>query len=77
MKIEKGSIVEWRISSCSSEAGEEGAEESRHVIAFESQELQYIESEILKGPKDSFKVRFLETGVYSYRCPIKRMRGSI
>jgi plastocyanin len=74
LKIEKGSIVEWRMNSCSSE---QDGDESRHVIAFESPELQYIESEILKGPNDSFKVRFLESGVYSYRCPIKRMRGSI
>jgi hypothetical protein len=48
LKIEKGSIVEWRISAgCSSSDQEEDFDSyltKSHVIAFESPELQHTES---------------------------------
>jgi hypothetical protein len=47
LKIEKGSIVEWRISnSCSSDQEDDFDSylSKSHVIAFESPELQHTES---------------------------------
>lgn len=92
MKIEKGSIVEWRVTTAagalsSSQPGcshSDGSEEDkrdissiRHVVAFETPQLAQTESNILRV-NDTFKVRFIENGSYSYRCQIQpRMRGNI
>ncbi len=81
LKIEKGSIVEWRISNGCSSDQEDDLDSyltKSHVIAFESPELQHTESQVLRGEKTSFKVRFLEPGLYPYRCQIfPRMRGVV
>ena len=44
LKIEKGSIVEWRVSSCSKEE----ISTQRHVVAFDSAPLAMTESNLLK-----------------------------
>jgi plastocyanin len=88
LKIEKGSIVEWRVSTqplmtsgCSHNDGSEEDERDissiRHVVAFETPQLAQTESNILRV-NDTFKVRFIESGTYSYRCQIQpRMRGIV
>lgn len=88
LKIEKGSIVEWRVISDESDALEEplsslslvySSSNRRHVIAFETPLLMNTESPLLRpNGEDSFKVRFLEPGHYPYRCQIfPRLRGSV
>jgi hypothetical protein len=54
LNIEKGSIVEWRISNCCSTTDHQEEDidsylTQSHVIAFESPELQQTESQVLRG----------------------------
>ena len=84
LHIEKGSIVEWRVvlstsSDNSSDDPQSDYDDSttRHVIAFECAPLALTESPLLKV-NQTFRVRFLETGDYPYRCQIyPRMRGFV
>ena len=88
MKIEKGSIVEWRVISDENDCIDEdnsiismvySASTRSHVIAFESPMLAHTESSLLRpNGENSFKVKFLEPGHYPYRCQIfPRLRGSV
>jgi plastocyanin len=63
LNVEKGSIVEWRVLTTF------GFEDSNlcHVIAFEYAPLAQTKSPLLKL-NDAFRVRFLEPGVYHYKC---------
>ena len=46
-----------------------------HVISFDN---LYAESGPLTASSEAFKVRFLDTGIYYYKCEIyTRMRGKI
>jgi plastocyanin len=83
LHIEKGSIVEWRVvlstsSDNSSDDPQSDYDDStRHVIAFECAPLALTESPLLKV-NQTFRVRFLETGDYPYRCQIyPRTRGFV
>ena len=67
LKIEKGSIVEWRISEDTNDFIENSyyiPSQKSHVIAFNS---LMIESPILRE-NDLFKLRFLESGHFTYKC---------
>ena len=88
MKIEKGSIVEWRVISDEHDTFDEessamnmvySANSTSHVIAFESPLLAHTESSLLRPTgENSFKVKFLEPGHYPYRCQIiPRLRGQV
>ena len=89
LKIEKGSIVEWRVISDEHDSLDDetstismvySASTRSHVIAFESPQLAHTESNLLRasGENNSFKVKFLEAGHYPYRCQIfPRLRGSV
>ena len=77
LKIEKGQIVEWVVGS-SLEENQSSLycfSGRSHVISFDNLNA---ESDLLSKNTDSFKVRFLETGTYNYRCQIyTRMRGIV
>jgi hypothetical protein len=88
LKIEKGSIVEWRVTSDEDDPLDDQnlefrnvytSRSRRHVIAFETPMLMNTESPLLRpNGEDKFKVKFLEAGHYPYRCQIvPRMRGSV
>jgi plastocyanin len=86
LKIEKGSIVEWRVISDEHDTFDEetstmsySANTRSHVIAFESPLLAHTESSFLRPTgENSFKVKFLEPGFYPYRCQIfPRLRGQV
>jgi plastocyanin len=67
LKIEKGSIVEWRVISDASDFSHNSLYDSgsrKHVISFDSIQT---ESPILKK-NDFFRVRFLEVGSFKYKC---------
>ena len=87
LNIEKGSIVEWRVSISSHTVQtpqsdpeeEDGRDPSdiKHIIAFENAQLLQTESQLLRV-NDTFRVRFLEVGSYQYKCQIyPRMKGLI
>jgi hypothetical protein len=85
LSIEKGSIVEWKVlgSKDNTYGGNSDYEEdifemdTRHAISFEYAPLASAKSPLLKI-NDVFRVRFLEPGVYHYRCQIyPRMRGTV
>ncbi|CDW87023.1 UNKNOWN [Stylonychia lemnae] len=77
LKIEKGSIVEWKIQEDLSEDSELSLYSSStrsHVIAFNDLPT---ESSILRL-NDTFRVKFHECGHFTYKCQIyTRMKGSI
>lgn len=78
LKIEKGSIVEWRVNSDEEDNIDDKPNEfrnvytsrtRRHVIAFETPMLMNTESPLLRpNGEDRFKVKFLEPGYYPFRC---------
>lgn len=67
LKVQKGQIVEWSVS--------DGIEENEsslyyfdnrsHVISFDNLNA---ESNLITKSSESFFVKFLETGVFTYRC---------
>lgn len=74
LEIEKGQIVEWVYDS-SDQFSPNFFPDRSHVISFDNLNA---ESNLLSRNSESFKVRFLETGAYTYRCQIyTRMRGTI
>ena len=74
LEIEKGQIVEWIYDSPAQNSPDFFTGRS-HVISFDNLNA---ESNLLTRNSESFKVRFLETGSYTYRCQIyTRMRGVI
>ena len=78
LKVQRGSTVEW--SRCESELELDEASlyhlsNRMHVISFHSINE---ESQPLRSPTDTFKLRFFETGVFKYQCSIyTRMSGFI
>ena len=67
LKVEKGSIVEWKVCTDSIEENETSLYhmgKRSHVIAFKNLPN---ESPMLKD-NDKFKVRFLESGHFQYYC---------
>ena len=79
LKIEKGQVVEWSVSS--KDSIEQNANSlyyfanRSHVISFDNLNA---ESQMLSKSGGTFVVKFLETGVYTYRCQIyTRMRGTV
>ena len=64
LAIEKGQIVEWISDSGNKNSPYYFADRS-HVISFDNLNA---ESNLLTKSSESFKVRFLETGTYTYRC---------
>lgn len=65
LKIERGSIVEWRVLEDTLDAYETSLYQSSsrsHVIAFNN---LMVESQMLKKG-DNYKVRFLECGHFTY-----------
>eukprot|EP00347_Sterkiella_histriomuscorum_P013401 403364846 len=79
LKIEKGSIVEWRIQEDLEEESDityykNSSATRSHVVAFND---IHTESNILRL-NDTFKVKFHECGQFTYRCQIYTyMKGSI
>ena len=78
LKIERNSVVEWRVSVDNMEQNENSLfffASRSHVISFSNLNA---ETKPLTKNSDGFKVRFLEPGVYNFRCQIyTRMRGRI
>ena len=73
LNVERGSIVEWRVLTTYD------LDDSNlcHMIAFEYAPLAQTKLPSLKV-NESFRVRFLEPGVYNYKCQIyPRMRGTV
>lgn len=64
LEIEKGQIVEWVYDSADRNSPHYFPGRS-HVISFDNLNA---ESNLLTRSSESFKVRFLETGAYTYRC---------
>jgi plastocyanin len=75
LKIEKGSIIEWKVSNESIEENETSLyhmSKRSHVIAFNNLNT---ESPMLKE-NDTFRVKIHECGHFSYFCQIyTRMKG--
>jgi plastocyanin len=68
LKIQRGDVVEWVVSDGNIEQNENSLyyfANRSHVVSFDNLNA---ESELLSSGSDSFKLKFLEKGVYTYRC---------
>ena len=77
IKIEKGQTVEWSLKFALEENHSSlyHLKNRTHVISFDKLPE---ESGLMRTVADTFKVRFFETGVFTYRCSIyTRMIGKI
>lgn len=81
LKIQRGEVVQWSLGSSESTQNDDSKSslyhcgKRMHVISFDTLNE---ESEPLKEEKDTFKVRFFQTGLFSYRCSIyTRIKGTI
>lgn len=82
VKIQRGEVVQWALDCSEKNEADDEIKSSlyhcgrrMHVISFDTLNE---ESNPLKDEKDTFKVRFFKTGVFSYRCSIyTRIKGTI
>jgi plastocyanin len=68
LKVYKGDIVQWMVSSKSQRINELGMlsfSNRQHVVSFDD---LTAESHLLHPTSSPFQVKFIQTGVYFYRC---------
>jgi plastocyanin len=75
LKIVKNTVVHWTVNDDDENKGDQIHCMNSYVIGFDN--LDDVESGILKR-KATFKVRFLASGTFNYRCILNtRMKGTI
>lgn len=77
VKIDKGQTVEWslKFSLETNQTSLYHMKSRTHVVTFDDMPE---ESGLMRTITDTFKVRFFETGVFTYKCAMNtRMRGKV